>query len=265
MFETFFGFARTPFHKTLPPADLFVSVQQQELLARLHYLAATRGLGVVSGEVGSGKSTTVRAWVPTLDPARHRVMYLVAPASPRTLYRAICSHLGLEPAWLAPDLARQAADALSALVAKGTTPVLLVDEAQELSPAVLTALRFLTQAEMDSVSPLALILVGHPALRQRLKLNTYEAFAQRVGLRFHLTGLTAAETADYIRHHLRVAGRDQPLFTDAAVELLFHHSRGIPRLLNTLATQALLGAFQARQNLVDEHVVQKAVQESHAS
>ena len=123
------------------------------------------------------------------------------------------------------DLARRTAEALTALVSKGTTPVLLVDEAQELSPAVLTALRFLTQAEMDSVSPLALILVGHPALRQRLKLNTYEAFAQRVGLRFHLTGLTAAETAEYIRHHLRVAGREQPLFTDTAVDLLFHHSR----------------------------------------
>lgn len=265
MFEAFFGFARTPFHKSIPPSDLFASIQHQELLARLHYLAATRGLGVVTGEVGAGKSTTVRAWVPTLDPARHRVIYLVAPSSPRALYRAICSHLGLEPVWLAPDLARQAGDALATLAAKGTTPVLVVDEAQELSPAVLTALRFLTQAEMDAVSPLALILVGHPALGQRLKLNTYEAFSQRVGLRCHLTGLTATETSEYIRHHLRVAGRDQALFTDAAMELLFHHSRGIPRVLNTLATQALLGAFQARQTLVDEHVVQKAVQEAHAS
>lgn len=265
MFETFFGFARTPFHKSVPPADLFASAQHQELLARLHYLAATRGLGVVTGETGAGKSTTVRAWVPTLDPARHRVIYLVAPSSPRALYRAICSHLGMEPAWLAPDLARQACDALAALAAKGTTPILVVDEAQEVSPAVLTALRFLTQAEMDSTSPLALILVGHPSLRQRLKLNTYEAFAQRVALRCHLTGLTATETADYIRHHLRVAGRDQALFTDAAVDLLFHHCRGIPRVLNTLATQSLLGAFQARQNLVDEHVVQKAVQEAHAN
>lgn len=265
MFEAFFGFARTPFHKSLPPADLFVSAQHQELLARLHYLAATRGLGVVSGEVGSGKSTTIRAWVPTLDPARYRVMYLVAPSSPRALYRTICGHLGLEPAWLAADLARQVADALTALTTKGITPVLVVDEAQELSPTVLTALRFLTQAEMDSTSPLALILMGHPSLRQRLKLNTYEAFTQRVSLRFHLTGLTAPETGDYIRHHLRIAGRDQPLFTDAAVDLLFHHARGIPRVLNTLATQSLLGAFQARQNLVDEHVVQKAVQETHAS
>lgn len=139
--------------------------------------------------------------------------------------------------------------------------VVIVDEAHLLSAEQLEELRLLTNSEMDSVRPFAGILLGQPQLRRRLRMGSFAALDQRIALRYELAGMDGAESADYLAHHLKLAGREDRLFSDDAVALLHERSRGIPRALNNLATQALIATFAAEKSIVDESAAQAAVAE----
>jgi len=138
--------------------------------------------------------------------------------------------------------------------------VVAIDEAHLLSPGQLEEIRLLTNAEMDSQSPFAGIL-GQPSLRKRLRLGSFAALDQRLALRYELAGMTPEETAGYLRHHLKLAGRDDTLFSDDAIALLHQASRGIPRALNNLAVQALVAAYAEQKAIVDESSARAAVTE----
>jgi len=139
--------------------------------------------------------------------------------------------------------------------------VIVIDEAHLLAPGQLEEIRLLTNAEMDSESPFAGILLGQPSLRKRLRLGSFAALDQRLALRYELPGMSLEETAAYLRHHLKLAGRDDALFSDDAVALLHQVSRGIPRALNNLATQALVAAYAEQKAIVDESSARAAVTE----
>lgn len=124
--------------------------------------------------------------------------------------------------------------------------MLIVDEAHLLSPSQLEELRLLTNADMDSQSPFAGLLLDQPTLRRRLRLGSFAALDQRIALRYEIPGMDHSETADYLRHHLKLAGREDTLFSDDAIALLHRTSRGIPRQLNNLASQALIAAYANR-------------------
>ena len=125
----------------------------------------------------------------------------------------------------------------------------------------LEELRLLTNADMDSHSPFAALLVGQPTLRRRIKLGTFAALDQRIALRYTITGMTAEETGSYISHHLNLAGRSDTLFSDDAITLIHQVSRGLPRAVNNLAVQALVAAYAGKKNIVDESSARAAVTE----
>lgn len=263
MFEAYYGFTQTPFTRAMAPAALFCSEQHQELLARLRYLVQSRGFGLVTGEVGSGKSTSVRALAATLDAARNPVLYVSQSGlTPRNLYRDIGLQLGLDPGFFTAEARRQVAQALwDAHAAHDRRPLIVIDEAHLLCPAMLEEIRFLTNYHMDSASPMALCLVGQPELRQRLRLRAFEAISQRVTLRFHLAGFPEPETKAYIGHHLKVAGVAHALFSDEAVRLIHQFTKGIPRRINNLATACLLAGFVEQKTFIDEATARKALGE----
>ena len=120
---------------------------------------------------------------------------------------------------------------------------------------MLEEIRFLMNFRMDSFSPLSLILMGQPELRITLKTQSYEAIAQRVNLRLHLSGMTETEAKSYILHHLRVVGVENAILTDTALELIDEHTGGIPRKINNLCTGCMLHAYSKRKDLIDDHVV----------
>jgi type II secretory pathway predicted ATPase ExeA len=218
---------------------------------------------VITGEVGVGKTVAVRAAPAALDQARHVVIYLGNPTvGSRGIHHAIVTALGQAPRFHTAMLIPQATDALATEYAeRGRVPVLVVDEAHLLSHHQLEALRMLTNHRMDSGTLFACLLVGQPTLRRRVKLGVLAALDQRIAVRYHMTGMNLEETASYLRHHLKLAGRSDTLFSDDAITLIHQTSRGYPRAVNNLAIQALLAAFAEGKAIVDEHSTRTAVTE----
>jgi type II secretory pathway predicted ATPase ExeA len=156
----------------------------------------------------------------------------------------------------------QAADLLAAESAERHRRVILVvDEAHLLEPAQLEELRLLTNSEMDSASPFAGILIGQPTLNRQLRMGVFAALDQRIATRFTIKAMDIGESSAYLRHHLSLAGRDEPLFADDAVARLHRASGGLPRALNNAATAAIIAAAADNKDLVDDACAKKAVAE----
>ena len=234
-----------------------------EAVARITYLVQERALGVVTGEVGAGKTVAALAATSALDPTRHTIIYLANPAvGTRGVYQAIIRALGAVPRFHKAALIHQAGELLAAEEAeRGRRVVLVVDEGHLLSTEQLEELRLLTNIEMDARSPFACVLLGQPTLRRRIRLGAFAALDQRIALRYELAGMDLQETAGYVKHHLQLAGRSDPLFSDDATALIHQTSRGIPRAVNNLAVQALVAAFADGKQIVDESSVRAAVTE----
>lgn len=261
--QAFYGFTRQPFDRDLAPGQLFASAAHKEAVARIAWLVQHRGIGVVTGEVGAGKTVAARAAVSRLDRSRHTTVYLPNPAiGGRGLHMHLVYALGGVPRFHTAALIAQTQDLLAAETDERNKIVLIVvDEAHLLANEQLEQLRLLSNAEMDRRSPLALVLLGQPTLRRRLKLGHFAALDQRITLRYHIDGLGLDETADYVAHQVKLAGRSDPLFSDDAVALIHRTSRGIPRAINNLATQALVAAYADDKAIVDESAARTAVAE----
>lgn len=261
-----YGFTRTPFGRNLAPQMLHRHTSHAEAVARIDWCIHERGLGVITGEVGAGKTVAVRAAVAGLDTSRHTVIYLGNPAvGGRGLYATIVTALGGVPRFHKASLIPQTMDLLAAEEhERGRLTVLVVDEAHLLEADQLEELRLLTNSEMDSHSPFAALLVGQPTLRRRIKLGTFAALDQRITLRYPMTGMTPEETKSYIGHHLQLAGRSDTLFSDDATALIQQGSRGMPRAVNNLAIQSLVAAYATQKSIVDESSARAALTEVNA-
>ncbi len=257
-----YGFSRSPFGRDLAPQMLFPARAHQEAVARIGWLIAEGALGLLTGEVGSGKTVAARAAVALLD-HRHTVVYLGNPAiGVRGYYAQIVEALGGAPpfhtaALIAEAMARLCAEETE----RGKRVVLICDDAHLLSASQLEELRFLTNSDIDAHSPLACLLLGQPTLRRPIKMGAYAALDQRIALRYGLEGMELAETAAYLKHHLALAGRSDALFSDDAIALIHQTSRGLPRAVNNLAIQALVAAFADNKGIVDEASARAAITE----
>lgn len=261
--QAHYGFTRMPFGRNLAPGMLHHHAGHDEAVARIAWCVNEAALGVITGEVGSGKTVAVRAATANLDSSRHTIIYLGNPAvGARGLYAAIITALGGIPRFHKAALIPQATDALAAEEhERGRRVVVIVDEAHLLDATQLEELRLLTNADMDSHSPFACLLIGQPTLRRRIKLGAFAALDQRIALRFAVPGMTLEETVSYTRHHLGLAGRSDTLFSDDAVALIHQTSRGLPRAVNNLAVQALVATYADNKAIVDESAARAAVTE----
>ncbi|MFD7608839.1 ExeA family protein [Streptomyces mirabilis] len=141
----------------------------------------------------------------------------------------------------------------------------VVDEPHLLDHQELDAIRMLTNYDMDSTTPFAVLLLGQPTLRKRMKHGVLAALDQRISISYQMPPMTKEETASYIKHHLTIAGRSDPLFSDDAVDLIHLTSRGLPRSVNTIALQSLIAAFADERSIVDESTTRLAITETHAT
>ncbi len=262
MYLEHFGLGRKPFSKTPDPEFLFPSRQHAEALARLSHALEEREVAVLTGEVGAGKTTLSRALVDAFAD-RCRFSFVVHPAlPPAQLLGAVAGGFGLRPGRRKADVFAALADHVARLDAEGTFAVVVVDEAQLLpGRAAFDELRLLTNLAADDRALVGLVLMGQPELRGRVREKGGEAFAQRVGVAYHLGPLDLEETGSYIVHRLAVAGRAEPLFDAGGVAAVHRHSGGVPRRVNQLAASALLEGFVREAASISAEVVEAAAED----
>ena len=244
MFEEFFGFTMKPFGKTPDPGFLYESAQHKEALARLEYAVDEKELAVLVGEIGSGKTTLSRALIDRVGDSRPVILLINPRLTPNQLLRSIAIGLGFEPSRYRSDLLEQIHSRLVELYEARREPVLIIDEAQLLpGKATYDEIRLLTNFQLDDQNLLSVLLIGQPELDWRLDRPAYAPLRQRIGMRYTLGPLSLEETVRYVEHRIRVAGGARNPFSASAMQQIHAISGGIPRLINTLATTALLDAF----------------------
>ena len=263
MYLAHFSFTHYPFERALLPDELFASSAAREAQARLNHLIELRGIGLITGEVGCGKTTLCRQLGAALHPGLHRLFYVtLSTGNVLDMYKAIAWQLGLSVERNRAAAYRAIHSEVSRLVLETKIhPVLVVDEAQHLRNDVLEDLRLLTNYDMDAQRRLCLLLVGLPELRRRLTMAVHESLTQRIVVRYHLGGLAREELAAYLTHRLQLAGASLPLFEPAAVEAIYHATQGMPRKINQLAHYALSDAALAKLRQVTAEHVQCAIEE----
>ena len=264
MYKPHFGLARYPFEPSIAADELFPGRAQAEAEARIRHLVDLRGIGLLTGEPGSGKSTVCRKAVGRLHGGRFAVRYVsLTTGSVTDIYGAIAHAFGLEPG----QRRARAFGALRAEVSRlvreaGKLPVLVVDEAHHLRNPLLEELRLLTNYEMDSENRLCLLLVGQTGLRRRLGMAVHESLRQRLVVRCQLGGLERDEVDGYLRHRLRLAGVATQLFDENAVEAVALAGAGLPRRIDRIAHLSLHAAALGKRRSVSAEDVETAAKEA---
>ncbi|MCX7293804.1 AAA family ATPase [Janthinobacterium sp.] len=269
MYTHYFQLKQSPFSIAPDPRYLFMSERHREALAHLLYgVGSGGGFVLLTGEIGAGKTTVCRCFMEQI-PENCQLAYIFNPKlSVEELLHSICEEFHIA---LAPGVAsvKGYVDAINAHLlashAQGKNNVLIIDEAQNLSAAVLEQLRLLTNLETSERKLLQIILIGQPELRAMLARPELEQLVQRVIARYHLGSLTAEETASYVRHRLAVAGGTaQTPFGPRLMAQIHGLSHGVPRRINLLCDRALLGAYVENQPQVTRQILRRAAEEVFA-
>jgi type II secretory pathway predicted ATPase ExeA len=244
-----FGLHTPPFGRAVGPAGLLRHRSFTEALARLLLAIESRTPAVLTAEPGLGKSTLLAEVDAALDKSKSRLIYTpLSSCGPFGLVGQLAVRYGVKPRRSGAQTAQALHDELSH---SSKSEVLVLDEAHLLPAASLEELRLLGNTDFDRTPPFALLLAGQPALRESLANPTHASLSQRLAIRTSLAPLSEHETSDYLEQRLRAAGAQTLLFRPAAVAKLFEKSRGVPRLINNLATASLLAAATAGKRHID--------------
>ncbi len=266
MYTSFFGLNEKPFSITPDPRYLFMSERHGEALAHLVYgVTESGGFIQLTGEVGTGKTTLVRTLLQNRIPENADVAVVLNPQlSAHEFLVTICEELEID----VPEdqnSSKALIDALNQHLlnahAESRRTILVVDEAQNLAPAVLEQVRLLTNLETTKQKLLQIILIGQPELRDLLARNDLRQLAQRITGRYHLEPMSREETGLYVEHRLRVAGALGEVFDSGAKREIFRLSQGVPRLINVICDRALLGAYSEESRGVNRRIIKRAAAE----
>jgi type II secretory pathway predicted ATPase ExeA len=264
MYKSFYSLAKPPFSKDVKHADAFKSTIYQEALNGLAYLQKSKGIGLIIGDPGAGKTFTLRSFKESLNPALYHVVYFpLSTGGVMDFYRGLAYGLGEEPKFRKVDLFRQIQSGIEQMAQeRKVTPVFILDEMHMAKDAFLQDLAILFNFQMDSSNPFILILAGLPHLKTRLNLNHHRPLAQRIIMKYQIQPLSKEDVYAYIEHHLELAGSRMPIFSSIAMEAITLRSQGWPRVINTLTMNCLLYGAQQKKEQIDEEIVRLAAEES---
>ena len=265
MYKEHFGLKELPFSIAPDPRYLYLSEQHREALAHLVYgIKSEGGFVLLTGEVGTGKTTVCRCLLEQIPESSNIAFILNPKVSVEELMAVICDELGIStPEGNTSN--KVFVDAINAYLldayAKGRKTVLILEEAQNLSPAVLEQIRLLTNLETNRQKLLQIVMIGQPELKEILSRPDMLQLSQRITARYHIGPLSEEEVCAYVNHRLAVAGSKNTLFPDRIIGRLYRLSRGIPRLINIICDRALLGAYVQGKDRVDRRTLSAAARE----
>ena len=263
MYKEFFELEDVPFTLTPDPRFIVFTPSYNEVLASLYYgLEAAKGLIVLTGEVGTGKTTALRWILRRLDSSVLAAYVFNPRLSIDEFYHHVTQMLGIKDWSNKSELLEEMGRVLEQRHARGLRTVLIIDEAHELSDYVLEEIRLLMNFESDNAKHLQIVLTGQPELREKLNQPNLRQLKQRVALRCNMHALpNVDETERYITERLLIAGSEQPnIFTPGAIDFLFQCSEGIPRQINNLCDNAMLAAYAAGEQIVSRQIIEKVAE-----
>lgn len=257
MIKAFYNFKALPFQKNIGSEDIFPSTASKELFQRLEYMKQNRGMMMVTGMPGTGKTVHLRAFVEKLNPNLYKSFYLpLATVNTMDFYRQLAISLAGQAPWRKAELFGVIQDSIKNYVSNNKKlPIIIFDEAHLLKHDNFYELQIISNFGMDSQDPALFIMAGQPHLREKILNPIHQSFNQRITLKFHLNFLSKEDTYDYISHQLALAGKKEPLFDKSAIEAIYKNSTGTPRIINALAIKCLtLGALERKNMLTQEEV-----------
>jgi general secretion pathway protein A len=263
MYERFFYLKEKPFHITPDPRFLYLGRKHSEAMELLSYgIRERKGFILLTGEVGTGKTTLCRALLDKLPEQTESALILNPMLSDADLLSTIVHDFGLDTATAPAANIERLNGFLLELNASGGNAAVIIDEAQNLNRSALEMVRLLSNLETEREKLLQIVLVGQPELREKLKLSQLRQLNQRVIIRYHLEPLDLGETADYIRKRLAVAGSTGSVeFTADAIKAVHRGSGGIPRMINIVSDRALTAAYISEKRVIDKKVLRMALAE----
>ena len=264
MIRAAFGLREVPFSKEIKTQQLFTHPQFSEFCGRLRLLCDNRGIGLFTGEVGCGKSTAIRSVLEALSPQTHRVVYLYRGMdNTGTFYTQLAAELGIVPKFRKPDVANQVLNAIVEFYTQQKIQVVLViDEAHLLKPEIFDEIRLLHNNHYDSCDYLTTALVGQVPLKKMITLTKYLPLRQRISVAANISALTKEHALDYFDHQLRIVNASKTIFADNAIETIVTVSKGIPRMINTLAIKSMYhAAIDKKVSFVDQETVMTILDE----
>ncbi|HEY7318198.1 MAG TPA: AAA family ATPase [Candidatus Binatia bacterium] len=266
LYQTHFGLNQAPFNITPDPSFLYLSGSHREGLAQLSYgIRAKKGFVVLTGEVGTGKTTLIHALLNDLNGSCQTGLIFSTIVSPVDLLRSVCEEFGLiepkKPAREIHDYLVSLNEFLLENYRRGENCALIIDEAQNLSAEILESIRLLSNFETSKDKLLQILLVGQPELAVRLNSSELRQLKQRITLRHHLRALSLEECCEYVENRLKVAGGDGGIFTSNALESVYSYSRGIPRIVNVLCDNALLTGYALGRKEIDPGIIREVAED----
>jgi Type II secretory pathway, component ExeA (predicted ATPase) len=260
LYQQYFGLTQAPFSITPDPCFLYLSESHREALAQLSYgIKGRKGFVVLTGEVGTGKTTLIHSLLRDLGDQTHTALIFSTIVNPLDLLRYVCEEFHLieprQPREVMHDYLILLNEFLLEKYRNGENCALIIDEAQNLSSDVLESIRLLSNFETSKDKLLQIVLVGQPELSVRLNSQELRQLKQRITLRHELRSLNLSECQEYIAKRLKIAGGDPAILTPSAVDAIHRYSGGIPRLINVLGDNALLTSFALEKEHVDDIVI----------
>lgn len=263
MVNSYFGFTKNPFSRDVPAKEMLLWQNFENLKIRLDYFLKEGGIFLLTGPIGSGKTTALKYFASTINPNTHQVIYSASMFdSKKDFYRTILRMCGVTPSFYVGDCRNMLRKYfLDMQISKKTSPVIIIDEAQNAPGFLLEEIRLLSNFDYDSSSPVLFILSGHKLLQQRLSYHENEALRQRLTLKFQLNPFGLDETCSYIKHRLTNAGSTGAIFADSVLAKIHESSAGIPRMINKICSTLLLAGVVNEKKVIDENLFEGVKQE----
>ncbi|MDY6854854.1 MAG: AAA family ATPase [Thermodesulfobacteriota bacterium] len=264
MYEKFYGLNEKPFNVTPDPRFLYVGKQHQEALANLIYgIYERKGFMVLTGEVGTGKTTLINTLLERLNHNVKTALIFNPNLTLRDLFFSIKNEFGLKSGF------KTKAEFLNILnrflierLKKKGNAVIIIDEAQHIHPSILEEVRLLLNLETSKDKLLQVILSGQPELNEKLNMSQLRQLKQRISIRYHLHPLEKGETNDYIKERMRIAGcKDHSIFTDKAINEIYKFSKGVPRLINIISDNSLLIGYATDRPKIIPKIVSESIKD----